>query len=192
MCAERGVLAAMLADLTNFLSPLLRRLDRMSMAASVECRVPFLDHRLVKKAVNLPLSYRLNGSTDKWILKEIATNYLPREIVYRKKLGFPLPLQDFLAPLAREEFFRNGFCLEVLELHPKGLAETLSNWTHDVEGFFTLLTLEIWGRLFFLHQPVEEVTERVLRLSGETRSKFGASTVEPAKRSRDSEKSSAA
>ena len=78
---ERGVLAAMLADLTNFLSPLLRRLDRMSMAASVECRVPFLDHRLVKKAVNLPLSYRLHGSTDKWILKEIAARYLPRDIV---------------------------------------------------------------------------------------------------------------
>ena len=187
---ERGVLAAMLADLTNFLSPLLRRLDRMSMAASVECRVPFLDHRLVKKAVNLPLSYRLNGSTDKWILKEIATNYLPREIVYRKKLGFPLPLHDFLAPLAREEFFRNGFCLEVLELHPQGLTETLSNWTHDVQGFFTLLTLEIWGRLFFLHQCVDEITERVVQFCGEPRSKFGAST-KPAKRSRGSEDSCA-
>ena len=73
---ERAVLGAMLADLTNFLSPLLRRLDRMSMAASVECRVPFLDHRLVNKAVNLPLSYRLHGSTDKWILKEIAVALL--------------------------------------------------------------------------------------------------------------------
>jgi asparagine synthase (glutamine-hydrolysing) len=165
---ERGVLAAMLADLTNFLSPLLRRLDRMSMAASVECRVPFLDHRLVKKAVNLPLSYRLNGSTDKWILKEIATNYLPREIVYRKKLGFPLPLQDFLEPLAREEFFHGGFCLEVLEIQPKGLAEATSNWRHDVEGFFTLLTLEIWGRLFFLRQSVDDVTDRIKRISGET------------------------
>ena len=43
----------MLADVTNFLSPLLRRLDRMSMAASVECRTPFLDHRLVRTALNL-------------------------------------------------------------------------------------------------------------------------------------------
>ena len=165
---ERGVLGAMLADLTNFLSPLLRRLDRMSMAASVECRVPFLDHRLVKKAVNLPLSYRLRGSIDKWIVKEIAARHLPRELVYRKKVGFPLPLQDYLAPLAREEFFRGGFCLEFLELNPTGLSETVSEWAHDVEGFFTLLTLEIWGRLFFLHQPLEEVTERVLRLSGES------------------------
>ena len=147
----------------------------MSMAASVECRVPFLDHRLVKKAINLPLSYRLHGAMDKWILKEIAAHYLPREIVFRKKLGFPLPLQDFLAPLAREEFFHAGFCLEFLDIQPKGLTDAILNWTHDVEGFFTLLTLEIWGRMFFLHQPVEEVTERVLQLSGETRSKFGAS-----------------
>ena len=171
----RAVLSAMLADLTNFLSPLLRRLDRMSMAASVECRVPFLDHRLVKKVINLPLSYRLHGAMDKWILKEIAAHYLPREIVFRKKLGFPLPLQDFLAPLAREEFFHAGFCLEFLDIQPKGLTDAILNWTHDVEGFFTLLTLEIWGRIFFLRQPVEEVTERVLQLSGETRSKFGAS-----------------
>jgi hypothetical protein len=167
---ERGVLGAMLADLTNFLSPLLRRLDRMSMAASVECRVPFLDHRLVKKAVNLPLSYRLNGSTDKWILKEIAARHLPREIVYRKKLGFPLPLQDFLAPVAREEFFRGGFCLEFLDMQPKGLSEVILNWRHDVEGFFTLLTLEIWGRLFFQHQSLDAVTEQIRRLSGQTRS----------------------
>jgi len=140
---ERAVLGAMLADLTNFLSPLLRRLDRMSMAASVECRVPFLDHRLVKKVINLPLSYRLRGSTDKWILKEIAGHYLPRDLLHRKKVGFPLPLQDFLAPLAREEFFRGGFCLEFLQLQRKGLNEAIATWKHDVEGFFTLLTLEI-------------------------------------------------
>ena len=166
---ERAVLGAMLADLTNFLSPLLRRLDRMSMAASVECRVPFLDHRLVNKAVNLPLSCRLHGSTDKWILKEIAAHYLPREIVYRKKLGFPLPLQDFLAPLAQEELFRGGFCSEFLDIQRKGLSETILNWRNDVEGFFTLLTLEIWGRLFFLRQPLEEVTDQIMRLSGQTR-----------------------
>jgi asparagine synthase (glutamine-hydrolysing) len=165
---ERGVLGAMLADLTNFLSPLLRRLDRMSMAASVECRVPFLDHRLVKKAINLPLRYRLRGSIDKWIVKEIAARHLPRDLVYRKKLGFPLPLQDYLAPLAREEFFRDGFCLESLQLQPKGLSETISKWTHDVEGFFTLLTLEIWGRLYFLGQSVEEVTETIMRVYSES------------------------
>jgi asparagine synthase (glutamine-hydrolysing) len=162
---ERAVLGTMLADLTNFLSPLLRRLDRMSMAASVECRVPFLDHRLVRKIVNLPLSRRLHGSTDKWILKEIASRHLPSNLVYRKKLGFPLPLQDYLAPLAREELFRAGFCPELLQIHRKGVTEIISKWKHDVEGFFTLLTLEIWGRLFFLHESLGEVTEQFMRLS---------------------------
>jgi asparagine synthase (glutamine-hydrolysing) len=172
---DRAVLAAMLADLTNFLSPLLRRLDRMSMAASVECRVPFLDHRLVKKIINLPLSYRLQGRTDKWLLKEIAAHYLPRTIVYRKKLGFPLPLHDYLEPLAREELFHKGFCLEYLRMQRKGLMDSISKWRDDSEGFFTLLTLEIWGRLFFFRQPLEEVTEKVTQLSAHTRSLPGMS-----------------
>jgi hypothetical protein len=175
----RAVLGAMLADLTNFLSPLLRRLDRMSMAASVECRVPFLDHRLVRTAVNLPLSYRLHGSIDKWILKEIAARHLPREIVYRKKMGFPLPLVDYLAPLARYEFFNNGFCLEYLEMRPKGLQEAISRWRDDVESFFTLLALEIWGRLFFLRQPLQELTEEAVRQSGGSRYMSQGITAEP-------------
>jgi asparagine synthase (glutamine-hydrolysing) len=161
---ERLVLAAMLADISNFLTPLLRRLDRMSMAASVECRVPFLDHRLVHTIINLPLSYRLRGLTDKWLLKEIASHYLPRKLVYRRKLGFPLPLTDYLAPLASEELFRDGFCAEFLGLHGRGMAVAVSDWRRNVDGFFNLLTLEIWGRLFFLRQTVEELTESFDRL----------------------------
>lgn len=164
--SERAVLAAMLADLTNFLTPLLRRLDRMSMAASVECRTPFLDHALVRDIVNLPLSYRLRGRTDKWMLKEIAARYVPREVVYRQKVGFPLPVRDYLAPLARPEFFEDGFCLEVLEMHRAGFLHAVANWQENVHGFFNLLALEIWGRLFFLGQSVEAVTEQSLRLSG--------------------------
>ena len=168
--AERSVLAAMLADVTNYLTPLLRRLDRMSMAASVECRTPFLDHRLVETVLNLPLSFRLRGSTDKWILKEIASRYLPRTIVYRKKVGFPLPVGDYLAPLAQAELFHDGFCLEWLGMHRRGVLEAVANWRQNIHGFFNLLALEIWGRLFFLRQPVEELTERVTHLSRKTTS----------------------
>src|SRR5262249_48150209 len=162
---ERAVLGAMLADLTNFLSPLLRRLDRMSMAASVECRVPFLDHRLIKKVINLPLSYRLRGACDKWILKEIASRYLPRDVVHRKKLGFPLPLQDYLAPLANPDFFVDGFCVDALGLHRRGLLEAIATWDRNVHGFFNLLALEIWGRLFIRGQSVEEVSDQIQHLS---------------------------
>jgi asparagine synthase (glutamine-hydrolysing) len=163
--AERSILAAMLADVTNFLTPLLRRLDRMSMAASVECRVPFLDHRLVETVVNLPPSFRVRWSTDKWLLKRVASRYLPRTTVYRRKGGFPLPVADYLAPLAHEDLFRGGFCVEFLGMHRRGVMEAVSQWRQNVHGFFNLLALEIWGRLFLLRQPVDELTEHVAVLS---------------------------
>jgi asparagine synthase (glutamine-hydrolysing) len=158
---ERAVLAAMLADLTNFLSPLLRRLDRMSMAASVECRTPFLDHQLVHLAVNLPLSYRLRGQTDKWVLKKVAARYLPRNVVYRRKVGFPLPVRDYLAPLATQEFFIDGFCLQELGMHRQGFLDAIAGWDRRIHGFFNLLALEIWGRLFVMRQSVQEVSDRI-------------------------------
>jgi asparagine synthase (glutamine-hydrolysing) len=163
--SERAVLGAMLADITNFLTPLLRRLDRMSMAASVECRTPFLDHHLVAAVINLPLSYRLRGRTDKWILKQIAARYLPSAVVYRPKVGFPLPVRDYLEPLARAEFFVNGFALDFLEMHRRGFMDAISNWQQNVHGFFNLLALEIWGRLFVMHESIDDVTERIARVS---------------------------
>ena len=166
--ADRLLLAAMLADLTNFLSPLLRRLDRMSMAASVESRAPFLDRDLTRTVVNLPLSYRLRGAVDKWILKEVAARYLPRDIVHRRKVGFPLPVDAYIAPLARQEFFEGGFCLESLDFYPRGLSEHISRWREDVHGFFNLLSLEIWGQIFFLQRSLEEVTDRVKQFSEES------------------------
>ena len=164
--ADRAVLAAMLADLTNFLTPLLRRLDRMSMAASIECRTPFLDRALVRLAVNLPLASRLRGRTDKWVLKEVAARYLPRSVVNRKKSGFPLPIRDYLAPLARPELFVDGFCLDFLGMHRSGLLDAVSAWDQNVDGFFNLLALELWGRLFFLGQSRDELNDRIDRVSG--------------------------
>jgi len=158
---DRGVLAGMLADMTNFLAPLLRRLDRMSMGASVECRVPFLDHRLVETVVNLPLSSRLRGGQDKWLLKQIAERHLPRDIVYRKKLGFPLPLRDYIAPLASEAIFHDGYCVEQLGLDRRGLSRVVAQWSDNVDGFFSLLSLEIWGRLYMRGESVAAVSEHL-------------------------------
>lgn len=160
--AERAVLGAMLSDLSNFLAPLLSRLDRMSMAASVECRVPFLDQRLVHYVLNTPLRHRLRGTTDKWVLKAIAEHYLPRQLVHRKKVGFPLPVADYLAPFAREDAFQDGFCLSHLGMHRRGFVDAIVNWRANVHGFFNLLALEIWGRLHVLEHPVDEVTAHLL------------------------------
>jgi len=161
---DRAVLGAMLADLADFLTPLLRRLDRMSMGASIECRVPFLDHRVVDRVINLPLAYRVGRRSDKWLLKQIARRYVPAGIVNRKKAGFPLPLQDYLAPLARIELFDGGFCYEVLGLSPSGVQRVVASWNRGTQAFFNLLTLEIWGRLFCLGESLEQVNDLVARV----------------------------
>ncbi len=162
--SERAVLGSMLADLSDFLSPLLRRLDRTSMATSVECRVPFLDHRLVHKAINLPLDYRVRRRADKWILKEVAKRYFGGDLITRKKMGFPLPLADYLSPLADLELFAGGFCETSLGLSRRGLQRLLGSWRGQAHGFFGILALEMWGRIYFMGQSLEEVDELITRL----------------------------
>ena len=62
------------------------------MAASVESRVPFLDHKLVEFTARLPRDMKLRGSTTKWILREAMKGILPAEILDRPKMGFPVPI----------------------------------------------------------------------------------------------------
>ena len=164
---DRSLLGAMLADLNDFLTPLLRRLDRMSMGASVECRVPFLDHRMVELAIHLPLAYRVGRTADKWVLKQVAKRYLPPHLIDRKKMGFPLPLGDYLAPFASKTFFEGGFWREHLGLHPKGLEESFATCREKPFAFLALVSGEIWGRLLFLGQSVAEIEDMVARLEHE-------------------------
>lgn len=161
---ERASLGTMLGDLADFLTPLLRRLDRMSMGASVECRVPFLDHRLVKEVINLPLEFRVGKRVDKWVLKEVAAQYLQSNIVKRRKVGFPLPLQDYIAPLARDDLFHKGFCNEIVGLHAQGIQGVITSWRTNVQALFNLINLELWGRMFIMKQSLEQVQELLLKL----------------------------
>jgi len=74
---------------------LLVKADKMTMAASVELRVPFLDHRLVEHAAGLPGKFKINSGQGKFILKKIMEKCLPNEIIYRKKKGFPVPTRNW-------------------------------------------------------------------------------------------------
>ncbi len=161
---DRSVLGAMLADLYDFLAPLLRRLDRMSMANSVECRVPFLDHRLAHLATALPLSYRLGRRSDKWVLKRVAGRYVPDEILRRKKVGFPLPTAEFIAPLLSPRLFRDGFLVRDLGLQWPGVARQLERGSRGEDDAFGVLTLELWGRLFLRGETVAELEARLAEL----------------------------
>lgn len=68
------------------------KVDRMSMAHSIEAREPLLDHKLVEFAMRLPMEFRIRNGSGKYLLKRVAERYLPKAIIYRKKQGFGVPL----------------------------------------------------------------------------------------------------
>lgn len=89
---------------------LLMRVDKMTMAHSIEARVPFLDHDVVEFAMRLPLSYKLRDGIGKFILKKVAEPYLDDDIVYRKKQGFGAPMEEWF-----QEGDFGGRCLAAFE-----------------------------------------------------------------------------
>ena len=95
---------AQYADLTRWLpGGMLTKVDRTSMAVSLEAREPLLDHRLVEFAATLPVAMRIRGGQGKWLLKRALEPYLPRDILHRPKMGFVTPVSAwFRGPLADE------------------------------------------------------------------------------------------
>ncbi|HXF38393.1 MAG TPA: asparagine synthase (glutamine-hydrolyzing) [Blastocatellia bacterium] len=143
------------ADLKTYLHELLMKQDQMSMAASIESRVPFLDHKLVEFAAALPEKMKLRGLTTKYILRNAMKNRLPKEILTRRKMGFPVPvgawLRDkfshvvdeyVLSPRALERgIFEPGFVRELVARHNAG--------ENHSERLWALINFEIWQRRFF-------------------------------------------
>jgi asparagine synthase (glutamine-hydrolysing) len=137
---------------------MLTKVDRMSMAHSLEARGPFLDHKLVEWAAGIPMHLKLRRGTTKFLLKRLAMRYLPPEIPYRSKQGFEIPLNAWLrgdlASFARETLLgpesacRRFFAVGALE-------RTLSSFALErggnraAEKVWILLTFEFWYRMYF-------------------------------------------
>jgi asparagine synthase (glutamine-hydrolysing) len=93
----------MFFDLKTYLpDDILVKVDRASMAASLESRAPFLDHRVVEFALRLPTSLKLKGGQSKWILRELLSKYVPRKLFERPKMGFGVPIDSWLRGELRE------------------------------------------------------------------------------------------
>lgn len=134
---------------------LLFRGDKLSMAHSLEARVPLLDHKLVEYAASLPPHSKVRGLTRKYLLRQAARKYLPRAIIDRPKKGFPIPVSQWLRrevrPLARDllssdTIERRGLfdvrCVQrLLNEHESGFAD------HGLL-LWGLMGLELWHRLY--------------------------------------------
>ena len=87
----------MYADLVSYLpDDILVKVDRGAMSTSLETRAPFLDPNVINLAVNLPMSFKLRDGQTKWCLKEILADYMPRDLINRPKMGFGVPLAQWL------------------------------------------------------------------------------------------------
>jgi asparagine synthase (glutamine-hydrolysing) len=150
------------ADIKTYLVELLMKQDQMSMATSIESRVPFLDHRLVEFAATLPDEWKLHGWTTKRILREAMKGVLPASILNRPKMGFPVPFSAW----TRGAW--NGVVRDVLLdrrarqrgiLEPRAVDSLLRAHAEGrIEGgdrIWALLNLELWHRTFIDGQGVQ-------------------------------------
>lgn len=134
---------------------LLFRGDKLTMANSLEARVPLLDHKLVEFAASLPTNLKLRGRTRKFLLKKVAGKLLPESIVNRKKQGFPIPIDrwlrnearglvnDMLAPdlVRRRGLFDTGYVSKLVADHESGYF----NYSKEIWG---LVSVEMWMQTF--------------------------------------------
>jgi len=143
-------------DIKTYLHELLMKQDQMSMATSVESRVPFLDHKLVEFTSGLPQRLKLRGWTTKRVLRESMKGLLPEAILSRPKMGFPVPIGTWFRGAYRsviEEYvlsdralnrgiFSPDFVRQLVNRHQNG------GENHD-ERLWALVNIEIWQRQFF-------------------------------------------
>ncbi|HUE84276.1 MAG TPA: asparagine synthase (glutamine-hydrolyzing) [Pyrinomonadaceae bacterium] len=143
------------ADIKTYLHELLMKQDQMSMATSVESRVPFLDHKLVEFTAKMPDTLKLRGGITKYVLRESMKGVLPEKILSRRKMGFPVPIGSwFRGPFKSvidecvlseralsRGIFAPDFVRNLVSLHHAGEDHS--------ERLWALVNFEMWLRRFF-------------------------------------------
>jgi len=158
-------------DTKTYLHELLMKQDQMSMAASIESRVPFLDHKLVEFSAALPERMKLRGGTTKYILRESMKDVLPEAILSRPKMGFPVPVGSWFRGAFRnviDEYvlseralsrgiFEPAFVESLVQRHQQGEDHS--------ERLWALVNFEVWQRQFLDGETADRLEDSQLELA---------------------------
>jgi asparagine synthase (glutamine-hydrolysing) len=151
-------------DTKTYLHELLMKQDQMSMAESIESRVPFLDHELVQFASRLPQRLKLRGLTTKYVLRQAMKDRLPAEILSRKKMGFPVPIGAWFSGAYRpllDEFVLGARAMQRGWFNANELTAMVnahvSGEQNHAQRLWALVNFEIWQRIFLEGEPVESI-----------------------------------
>lgn len=146
--------------------------DRMTMAHSLEARSPFLDHTLVEYMASFPSNFKIRNGELKYVLRRVASEYLPEKIVQREKQGFMFPiaywfqndLYEFIKGIllesrfVKEGLFRKEYISDLIESHR-------NNKVDNHVRLWMLLNLQLWYLLYIEQQGIEQVEEGILAYS---------------------------
>jgi asparagine synthase (glutamine-hydrolysing) len=129
--------------------------DKMSMAVGVETRVPYLDYELVEFANRLPIKYKMNGKTTKYLLRKVAEKYLPMDVIYRPKTGFGAPIRSWIRKDLKNQldlFPKDSILIKMGILNSKAVKKLIENdYTGKIDAAYTilgLLAIESWYKQF--------------------------------------------
>jgi asparagine synthase (glutamine-hydrolysing) len=161
----------MFLDMTNYLpDDILTKVDRASMAVSLESRVPLLDHRLAEFCWTLPLDLKMREGKSKWPLRQVLYKHVPKNLIERPKMGFGVPVNDWIrGPLrdwaeslmSREALQRSG----LIEVEPARRLWDRFLKRQGAMGFLVwdILMLQSWSQRW-LESPQEHQSDRGLKI----------------------------
>jgi len=129
--------------------------DKLSMAAHVETRVPYLDLEMMRYATTVPMSFKLHGNTLKWILKKTAEKWLPKSVIYRPKAGFGVPLRHWMegelkqqmqqlfqsTTFKERQIFNTPALMQLMQQHERGRVDA-------AYPLLAVMSIEMWCRIF--------------------------------------------
>ncbi len=137
---------------------ILLKADKMSMANSLEVRVPFLDREIMKVAQRIPLKYRVNGTTTKYAMRTAAARRMPEKWSTKKKLGFPVPTREWLKQDKYYNIVKDAFTDETAkkffntDLLVKFLDEHKALKKDNSRKVWTVYTFLVWYKRFFIEE----------------------------------------